>query len=930
MRFSNAITRAPLPYKAEIVDDLRSAFSGLSSPMLDLVANAGSCSPYLAGLISKEHALVRELEYGDAEVLLSRCIKATKAGSDLSADLRRAKGQVALLSALADLGGVWSLEEVTRTLTEFAEFALNSGLRPLLEREVSREKLPGLDEGDLETSCGYVILAMGKMGANELNYSSDIDLICLFDDSRFDPGDQMTARTSFVRVTRALMGLLSDVTGDGYVFRTDLRLRPDPSVTPVCISMSAAESYYESVGRAWERAAFLKARAAVGDVAAGEAFLDRLSPFVWRKHLDFAAIQDAHDMRLQIRDHKGGVQGLAGRDLKLGQGGIREIEFFTQTRQIIAGGRDTTLRVRGTVEGLQRLRDAAWVDGESASSLADNYRAYREIEHRLQMINDTQTHALPTSDDGFDRLARFCGEGDTDQFKSTLADRLCDVESRIEAFFVPEEEKATTSEADAYLEEWKSFPALRSDRASDLFRRLFPRILTRMKSGDNHKDALAVFEQFLKGLPAGVQVFSLFEANEQLLDLIVDICTLSPALAAYLGRNAQVFDAVIAGEFFTPWPAADGLTEDMTRQLAAITDYEARLDQARRWQKEWHFRVGVHLLRGLISSKTASGQYADLAEATIRGLLPFITDEIGRRHGFVAEAEVAVLGMGSLGLGRLSAGSDLDLIVIYNAPDEAVSSGPRELPARSYFARLTQALITAISAATAEGKLYEVDMRLRPSGQSGPVATSLNAFRTYQLQDAWVWEHLALTKARPLAGSSRIIRALKEARREVLTKPPDVSRVARETQEMRVRLQEAGRSEGPWDFSEGPGGRKDIELFAAASALIAADGSREVSDQLRAALDAGWLDRERFWVLMSGYALFLDLGHRLRFLTADIGNTSRLSAGAMQFLLTETGLKSVYELETELTRARDQVREIIDEALASPPEIGAAVAENER
>jgi glutamate-ammonia-ligase adenylyltransferase len=329
---------------------------------------------------------------------------------DAGPSLRRAKRRAALMIALADLGGVWELDAVTGALTAFADRAVQVSLQAALAAEIARGKLPGCVPEDAATGAGMFVLAMGKMGAAELNYSSDIDMIVLFDETRFAADDYAEVRRGFIRATQGMVRLLSENTSEGYVFRTDLRLRPDPSVTPVCIATEPAERYYESLGRTWERAAYIKARACAGDVAAGEAFLDRLRPFVWRRHLDYAAIQDAHDMRLRIRAHKGltGPLEVLGHDLKLGAGGIREIEFFTQTRQLITGGRDPDLRSPRTLAALAALSDKGWVDGETRDALAAAYVAHRTVEHRLQMLDDAQTHRIPATEAEFARLADFC------------------------------------------------------------------------------------------------------------------------------------------------------------------------------------------------------------------------------------------------------------------------------------------------------------------------------------------------------------------------------------------------------------------------------------------------------------------------------------------------------------------------------------------
>jgi glutamate-ammonia-ligase adenylyltransferase len=917
MSSADKITRKPLPYSDRHSEELQPLLAGLSPEMQELCLGTAGCSPYLRGLIRKEPELLESLDRSGADATLSGVMSRLTAleFSELKPGLRRAKGQVALLAGLADLGGIWPLEKVTGALTELADKALDHGLKILVGREIGRGKLPGMSEADAETAAGMCILAMGKMGAGELNYSSDIDLICLFDESRFEPDDYHEARATFVRVTRNLMAVMSEVTGDGYVFRTDLRLRPDASVTPVCIAMETAERYYESVGRTWERAAFIKARACAGDIKAGEAFLERLRPFVWRKHLDFAAIQDAHDMRLRIRDHKGlaRVVSLDGHNMKLGVGGIREIEFFTQTRQLIAGGRDPELRVRGTIEGLERLTTAGWIEPEVAAILSERYRGHREVEHRLQMIGDAQTHDLPSSDEGFDRLARFSGAADTAQYQSELQSRLQEVATLTEAFFAPDA-VAEDAEAKEYLERWQGFPALRSERAVESFTRLFPPMLERLKAAADPNGAINTFEQFLRGLPAGVQVFSLFEANPSLGQLIVDICSASPALASYLGRNSSVLDAVIGGDFFAPWPGREELTVSLLAALDEVDDFEAKLDSTRRWQKEWHFRVGVHHLQGLLEPEDAGQQYADLAYASVAALLPAVGAQVAVRHGPPPGRGAVVLGMGSLGAGMLTARSDLDLIVVYDAQGAETSDGPRPLPARSYFARMTQTLVTALSVPTAEGKLYEVDMRLRPSGQSGPVATSFQAFESYQKEQAWVWEHLALTRASPVAGDASLRADIARVRRDVLLGVWKKDEVLKETQEMRDRLEQVELS-GVWDVKAGPGGAQDIDLFAQAASVRDGGDGRDLKEWLERAVAIGWCSRAEADELIEARQLFWRFVQASRLVSDKSFDPETVGQGGVTLVLRDTGCESIEELLGKLEKCRKRSKEVIDRVM---------------
>ena len=770
---------------------------------------------------------------------------------------------------------------------------------------------------------------MGKGGARELNYSSDIDLICLFDETRFDPDEYHDARAAFVRATRRMATLLSERTPEGYVFRTDLRLRPDPSVTPVCLAMAAAEAYYESLGRTWERAAFIKARPCAGDLAAGQRFLDMLRPFVWRRHLDFAAIEDAHNMRLRIREHKGlaGRLILSGHNMKLGRGGIREIEFFTQTRQIIAGGRDPDLRVRGTVDGLARLADKGWIPVETARTLTGHYRFHREVEHRLQMLRDAQTHELPTSDDEFDRLAAFMAR-DTADLKDELRRRLEDVHQIIEGFFAPDEadqaddSAAITDESGldpAVISRWRTYPAMRTARAGQIFRRLRPDILARLARTARPPETLAAFDSFLAGLPAGVQVFSLFEANPHLIDLLVDIAGTAPALAAQLARNAAVFDAVIAGDFFAPWPGEEALRRDLERRLSAERDYEGKLDATRGWRREWHFRVGVHHLRGLIDGARAGAHYADLADVIIAALWPLVRAQFSERHGAPPGRGAAVLGMGSLGAGTLTAGSDLDLIVIYDADGIETSEGRRPLPARTYYARLTQALIMALTAPMAQGRLYEVDMRLRPSGNQGPVATAWAAFQEYQTKDAWLWEHLALTRARVIGGEAGLAGDIETFRTDLLARPADPGAVVEATADMRARIAAAKAPDGPLDAKLGPGRLQDIDLIAQAATLMAGTAARDVDTALLDGVAIGWLSDAERADLSAAHALCFNLTQAARLLSDKPLDPERMGEGGRVFVLRETGQPDIDALIGTLETTTNAAGRAIDAALTRLP-----------
>ena len=767
---------------------------------------------------------------------------------------------------------------------------------------------------------------MGKMGARELNYSSDIDLVVLFD-SKLGEGELDDARRGFIRITQRLASLLSEKTAHGFIFRTDLRLRPDPRATQVCMSVQAAEHYYEAYGRTWERAAYIKARPCAGDLSAGARFLETMSPFVWRKYLDFATLAEAKEIRSRMRRHKGlyGPVELPGHNIKLGKGGIREIEFFVQAFQIIAGGRDRSLRCSSTLDALRRLEAKEWIEAECRATLAKHYVAHRNIEHRLQMIRGARTHSLPSNEFEFHRLACLCGQSDVPLFQKSIARSLEEVHAATENLFRDSEPSksaaASTSnlaDAEKFTERWQSFPVLRERRAKEIFASLQPRFLARLERAADPGEALKHFEGFLSGLPAGVQLFSLFMANEQLVDLLVDTCTTAPGLAFYLSRNAQVFDAVIHGDFFEALPNSEIMASQLLQEMENSSDYEGKLNDARRWMKEKHFKIGVHHLQGIIGSEEAAKNYSELAEAVITAVWPTVLCQVERRHGSPPGGGACVVAMGSLGAGSLTPKSDLDLLLVYDRGQDEYSIGPRPLAARSYFAKLTQALVSAISAPTAEGKLYSVDMRLRPSGRQGPVAVSIQGFLEYQIEKAWTWEHLALTRARALTGPAHLVDRFEGLRRKVISCKGNREKIVPDIIRMREKLArhaDAERVNDAWETRLGTGRLLDLDIAAHAAALLAGSPDRQAANQLRRGRDSGWIDEDGVELLLTSYSLLRNVLQVARLTVDGKFSPESAGAGASDLLLRETGETSVASLAKQLEENRKSCDRLISRLL---------------
>jgi len=912
-----------------------------------LLAGTFSGSPYLSGLIDRDPARLSRILLHPPEVrfeqlreeLASALLHATERSEVLRA-LRVFKSEVALLTALADLGGVWDVAQVTSALTQCADAALEGAVDFLFREAVARGQWLA---NDGFAPNGYIVLAMGKYGSGELNYSSDIDLIVFYERERAHTAVGVEPSSFFVRLTRDLVQLMSERTADGYVFRTDLRLRPDAGATQLALSTDAALIYYESFGQNWERAALIKARACAGDIAAGEALLQELSPFVWRKYLDYAAIADVHAMKRQIFAHRGfGQIAVAGHNIKLGRGGIREIEFFVQTQQLIAGGRQPDLRSRQTLEAMARLVERGWIKPEVAAELSEAYLYLRRIEHRLQMVADEQTHEVPEDPARLESFARFCGYAGTEEFSRALTAHLRTVQKHYAALFedapglteggvnmvfAGEKDDPGTvaalkdmgfthpSEVLAIIRGWHHgrYPAVRSARARERLTEVQPLLVKALSDTIDPDRALTSFDRFLAELPAGVQLFSLLRANPALLRLLADIMGTAPRLARILSRRRRLLDAVLDPGTLGALPTADELDRLISAEIGSGEhDMQYVLDRARVIGSEQQFLIGVRVLSGAIKANQAGGAYALLAERMIDGLLRSVERDLERTHGKVPGGAASVLAMGKLGGREMTAGSDLDLILIYDFDENvAQSDGARPLAPTQYYARLTQRLINALSAATAEGMLYEVDMRLRPSGQQGPVATQLRSFVGYQRSEAWTWEHMALTRARAVAGPPELRSAVEAAVRDSLVWPRDAARIAADVREMRERIFKEKGSGDIWNLKHVRGGLVDVEFIAQYLQLVHAAAHPGVLDQntieaYRKLRDAGLLAAEHAEVLISATRLLHDLTQILRLCLEGGFDPATAPAGLKGLLAAVGETRDFSELEERL-RSQQQL-----------------------
>ncbi len=747
-----------------------------------------AAAPYLFELAMRHADWLAEMLDGNADSALAGVLgevrvagRTLEAEADLAVQLRRAKGRIALLAAIAETGDVWSTADATAALSDLADAALEASLDFLIRKAAER----GTIRAAGAANCGLTLFALGKHGGRELNYSSDIDIVAFFDAERGVLADPGEATKFYTGIVRRVVALMEERGPGGYVFRTDLRLRPDPGSTPIALSIDAALAYYEVRGQNWERAAWIKARPCAGDLGVGESFLKLLAPYVWRRHLDFATIADIQAMKRQINIAKNvGAARVEGHNVKLGRGGIREIEFFTQTQQLIAGGREPSLRVRPTTVALKALSAARWITPEAADELTATYWFLRAVENRLQMLNDAQTHVMPEDRAGVAVIARLMGEPDLERFERRYRAALSLVMRYYAGLFSEQETLGSAGgnlvftgsdddpgtldtlsgmgfadphRAAETVRKWHygSYAATRSAAARAHLTELLPSLLKTVAATGNADETLQRFDDFLSRLPAGIQFFALVRSHTHLLTLLVELLASAPRLAEAVIHRAHVMDGLIDPAFADEVSRQEVLVRKVESFFAEARDYQDVIDRARIIGQEQKFLIAAGLLSGTLDAGHAAEQFTILAETLLKRLFSTVRAEFARRHGVVPGARAALLGFGKMASREMTFTSDLDFIMLYDGESSTLSDGEKPLAASHYFARLTQRLIAAVSAPTAEGVLYETDMRLRPSGNAGPLATGLGGFADYHRHNAWTWEHLALSRARVIVADAR-------------------------------------------------------------------------------------------------------------------------------------------------------------------------------
>ncbi len=919
----------------------------------DLLAGLADHSPYLWALATEDPGRLHRLlgrPPADSLDSLIGALAATRPGdeAELMRTLRLAKREAALLIALADVGGVWDLDATTQALTRFADAAVGAALAFLLRQNglAGRLKIDP-DLLDPQPGCGMVVLALGKHGARELNYSSDVDLIVLYDAAAATIPEGTEPAPLFVRITKALARILQERTSEGYVLRVDLRLRPDPASTPVALSTVSAYAYYETLGQNWERAALIKARPAAGDLALGKRFLADLAPFIWRKYFDYAAIADIHAMKRQIHAVRGHDRVVVpGHDLKLGRGGIREVEFFVQTQQLIFGGRRPRMRGSRTLDMLRELNAEGWVDREAVDDLSQAYVFLRRIEHRLQMVADEQTQRLPFDRAPLARFAKFCGYARPADFARDLTRRLTQVERHYARLFEDAPELSASAgnlvftgvvddpetlatlrvlgfrDPEAAAETIRGWhfgrrAAVRSPRAREVLTELTPALLEAFAGSGDADAALAAFDAALTRMPASVELLSILRSNDKLRELFGDVLGSAPRLAQVVATRPHVLDAAIdpaRGLDFEQSLDEKEMRARVEIFVAQARGYEEALDRARDFAAEETFLIGLNLLSGRLDPDRAGRAYSSLAQGLVAASLARVSDAFAAEHGRVGGGRVAVVALGKFGSREMTAASDLDLLLIYDFHrDAGDSDGARPLDATLYYTRLTLRLLSALTAPTKAGRLYEVDMRLRPSGRQGPLATQLSAFRLYQRDEAETWEHMALTRARVVAGDASLGADIAQAVRRTLARKRDAGKVAREVRAMRALIASEKGDKDPWDLKLVAGGLIDIEFIAQYLSIAFAHERPGILDaSTRAVIDkagaAGLIAAGQAETLIGAHRLYTDATQFMRLAIAGPFDPDQAAAGVKRRIAAATGFPDFDALAAALGEARTNVR----------------------
>ncbi|MDO5505458.1 MAG: bifunctional [glutamate--ammonia ligase]-adenylyl-L-tyrosine phosphorylase/[glutamate--ammonia-ligase] adenylyltransferase [Pseudoxanthomonas suwonensis] len=747
-----------------------------------------------------------------------------------------------------DIAGLDAVEDTLHGSTLLADHCLQRALDALQQQFAERHGHIRDPEG---RPAPLVVFALGKLGGGALNFSSDVDLVYAYAHAGDSDGPRpLPAEAYYARLGQQLAKLLDETTVDGFCHRVDLRLRPFGGAGRVAWSFAALEQYFQNEGRDWERYAWQKARPVAGDIEAGKAFLRTLRPFVYRRYLDYGALEGLRRMKASI------VAEVARReladDIKRGPGGIREVEFFVQALQLIRGGREPALRERRLLPALQALVAAGHVDADVGAALAESYLYLRRLENRLQMLRDAQVHALPEDPRDRQRIAHGLGHPHWDSLLAELGPHRERISAEFTALLAPRQHQPVPGTLESYwralpdgghlqtllevgfgdaaaldgqLRDFARSPGVRdlSDAANARLQRVMPALLQAAAASQQPDAALRRLLALLHNILRRASYLALLDEQPDALTRLVDAMSRSGLLAERIANHPLLLDELLDTRSLAVLADPESLLDACEAAVAGLDDDpEAALNALNEKRHALSFRIGLAVLDDRQPAQASARQLAWLADAVVAIVLRLALAEMRRAHGSIAEARFAVLGYGSLGGEELGFGSDLDLVFLYEAPADASSDGARPLEASRWFARLAQKLVAFLGSVTAAGKLYEVDVRLRPDGAKGLLVSTLDSFADYQRQRAWTWEHQALVRARAIAGDPGLLDAFDSLRAQVLSREPEPARLQADITTMRQRMRaELDRSDAThFDLKQGRGGLVDLEFLLQARVLL--------------------------------------------------------------------------------------------------------------
>ena len=819
------------------------------------VADACTRDPDLLGDLVASGDLARRYAEGELAARAGAACAGAADDATLGRALRLLRRREMVRIAWRDLAGRADLDETLGDLTALAEGCIDAALARLHGLQVEQWGVPRTADG---TEQRLVVLGMGKLGARELNFSSDIDLIFAYPERHDDPGCRVDCERFFLRLGQRLIQALDGATADGFVFRVDMRLRPYGSAGPLAMCFDALEEYYQSQGREWERYALIKARPVAGDLAAGAELLELLRPFVYRRYVDFGVFESLREMKAMIA---GEVQrkGLQ-QNVKLGSGGIREIEFVGQAFQLVHGGREPALRRRGILGVLATLAELGHLPEHAARQLRDAYVFLRRVENRIQEHADRQTHDLPGDASGRLRLAVAMGFADWDAFAAVLERHRANVRGDFEQLFALPQAEASEEDgarglasvwhgaldaavAEALLEEAgfddpagarELLVRLRESRAcraqsahgQKRMERLMPLLLGAVGGAAEPTECLRRLVPLLETVSRRSAYIALLVENPMALSQLVRLVSASVWIALRLSQYPLLLDELLDPRVLYRPPGRAGLGAELAARMEAIDagDLEQQMEALRHFKRANVLRVAAADVVGALPLMVVSDHLTWIAEAVLVAVHRLAWDELVARHGVPhctadgarREAGFGIVAYGKLGGIELGYVSDLDVVFLHDSEGEQqLTDGAKPLENAVFFTRMAQRVIHILTTLTASGELYPVDTRLRPSGASGLMVSSLAAFAAYQQAEAWTWERQALVRARPVAGSPAVAERFARVRAEVLGAPRDAAALRAEVREMRERMRDqlAASEPGAFDLKQDPGGIADIEFM---------------------------------------------------------------------------------------------------------------------